>query len=346
MTRLQRTFLLDDERAERYIPRISSPVQVSRCGRLPVTHAAKVSARALKHVIFNLSDWGPEGWPALTAGMWSFYDSLPPLREFYLPGGGPRLAPHVMPATEAVDWFKLYKGRYVGVGEKLVKLRGADIFEHAGKDLEVWIDALERYQPAEGHLKLVQLGDMYELWIGFMSGLQKKANSPGGSFAVPAAKLFAEFWKTESATTSGRYASEQAKAAAALEGIGSSCLSAVFLTGNHDNYLLDNELRPSAFFSDEPDSVIAEHGHASDSFNSDDDAGWGWVITQLAFLEPEVRTLEPLAGFLLGKIMSSMPPRLTFMARGADLCYDNDRMIYVMGHTHQPMLKRVIFFPN
>ena len=94
---------------------------------------------------------------------------------------------------------------------------------------------------------------------------------------------------------------------------------------------------------------------SSDPFNSDDDPTLGWAISQIAFLCPKVREYErPVSVFfakckdlLPGKEfrVQSLDERLRVMARAADVCYEKRRLIYVMGHTHEPFLKRIVNVP-
>ena len=98
--------------------------------------------------------------------------------------------------------------------------------------------------------------------------------------------------------------------------------------------------------------MFAEHGHQSDEFNSDDDPRLGWALTQLAFLDTEVRDLEDPAGALIARLKGLVPgwtamgARLERMGHAADVCLRERRLIYVMGHTHEAMLKKIHIRPR
>ena len=87
-----------------------------------------------------------------------------------------------------------------------------------------------------------------------------------------------------------------------------------------------------------PDGVVyAEHGQQSDSFNSDDAPISGWALTQVAFVIPGIRELEDALSMTLTlckRIFGNDPgARLQRIARGADVCLEKKRLIYVTGHT-------------
>jgi hypothetical protein len=99
--------------------------------------------------------------------------------------------------------------------------------------------------------------------------------------------------------------------------------------------------------------ILGARQHQWDSFNQDEGASDGWALTQAAFVCPEVRDWEDrLAvkltrakrGFLAGKngfLAGDPGSRLNFMARAAEVCKQGGKLIYVMGHTHQRLLKRI-----
>jgi UDP-2,3-diacylglucosamine pyrophosphatase LpxH len=230
-----------------------------------------------------------------------------------------------MTRDEAREWFFTYNGTSAS--------KGADIFQNAAEDLLTFLRLLRDRPSHIGRVELVQLGDLNDLWIGMKCGFGPYLSpKPGTSF-------FVDFWRDQ-VKKSGRVG----KVVAALEELQNDPhLPTTLLYGNHDNYL--SKSRPASK-TDKGNTFWAEHGHQSDSFNCDDDAVNGWALTQAAFLVPAVRDLEDPASAAICASKRTLsdeayPARLERLARGADVCLENNKLIYVMGHTHRACLRRI-----
>lgn len=236
-------------------------------------------------------------------------------------------------ASAAENWFNLYHGT--------AAKKGADIFQNAGGDLMKFLDLLMNYQNEHLNLgspeaKLIQLGDLYDFWIGLKRAFE---TIPNQMVNKDAAIGFVSFWHSESKDRP--YIKKLIDDTVSLK--------PVFVYGNHDNYrdvqdVWDskwNENSPSEFKST---GVLAEHGHQDDTWNSDSNALRGWALTQLAFFWPNVRNIvEPLRN--ASEWFGSLGERLTYIRRAARLCRDPKKQpklrIYVQGHTHEPFIKLV-----
>jgi hypothetical protein len=157
-------------------------------------------------------------------------------------------------------------------------------------------------------------------------------------------------------------------------------LKTTFLYGNHDNYLKHGGSssivvpaghehagqsvpafhRPSFV---EMDGLWAEHGHQCDTFNWDEDPSAGHALTQAAFVQSSVRNLEKPAGWVVAFGDGNRIQRTLSIAHAMNRCLLNHvgwqlsdkgmrsaphapcRGIYVMGHTHEAILKRVEVLP-
>ena len=64
-------------------------------------------------------------------------------------------------------WFDLYHGE---------QERRADIFETAGADLRKFVDALAGFHQETHPLEVVQLGDLFDLWLGFQCAFEGSAD--------------------------------------------------------------------------------------------------------------------------------------------------------------------------
>ena len=257
----------------------------------------------------------------------------------------------LMSKEEAGEWADYYIGKN---GEK-----GAEISQDSYDDLLellARVDEWARKNP-ETKVHVVQTGDLLDFWIGLKLGFGENVTPVNG------AAQFVKFWYEETLAAKGsgevlkwfrwyrrpsKISPRQANPVAPPAN-----LEVTVLYGNHDNYmrLFESPPHPPQFA---PDScVVAEHGHQWDSFNQDEGATDGWALTQAAFVFPKVRDWEdPLAvkltrakrGFLAGKngfLAGDPGSRLNFMARAAEVCKEGGKLIYVMGHTHEPLLKRI-----
>jgi hypothetical protein len=246
-----------------------------------------------------------------------------------------------MGRQELDRWFTFYHG------DPNAGTKGADIFQGAGKDLLVFLDLLRKYAVAHPSQKVnfVQVGDAYDFWIGMKRGIKGATESGLGVKLEPGGAEFARFWKkrTHLSAVSGPVL----KAIDDLVTKPPKNLTATLLYGNHDDFL--RHIDPSFKEFYESGVVYAEHGHQSDSFNSDDDPVSGWALTQVAFLIPKIREIEDKLSMTLAlgmRLFGNDPgARLQRIARGADVCLERNRLIYVCGHTHRCMLKRVTLRP-
>jgi hypothetical protein len=276
-----------------------------------------------------------------------------------------RLDWHLATTYETVEkWVSLYHGK----GGK-----GADIFQDAGRDLRSFVEALASFHRDGWPLEVIQLGDFFDLWLGFQRGFNTNIDDP---YDNASAMEFARFWVQRSlfASDQGAHlihlltlterAGKNAKTGAALK--------THFLYGNHDNYrkrrsdsaievpagrehtgMRVHAFHAPAFF--EKHGLWAEHGHQSDEANRDESPATGHGATQAAFFEPSIRNLEGPLGWLASSDEDEKLQRVVHIRHAMDKCFLNHlpdpskpakkpepcRGIYVMGHTHEPMLKRV-----
>jgi len=285
-------------------------------------------------------------------------------------------------SREAIDhWMRLY---HAG------NSRTADIFQDAGQDLRTFVDALADFHRTTRTLELIQLGDLFDLWLGFQRAFGKPIGDvPAVDNLNPKCGLeFARHWVKQSLyesdqgphlvhlLTLSQHAGKNKKTGAPL--------NTYFLYGNHDNYRkhgnsaalevpvgqehVGKTIRafraPSSFARP---GLWAEHGHQPDSSNRDEDPSLGHKLTQAAFIKPGVRSLEGPAGWLASGVTGDDIPRVTSLKHALAKCLLNHlppepdvsksapskprpiercRGIYVMGHSHEPMLKRVELVPR
>lgn len=234
---------------------------------------------------------------------------------------------------KAFDWFKLYHGNG--------KNKGGDIFQNAGEDLFEFITLFSDYQKnnqGQGSIpvELVQLGDLYDFWLGLKRAFDakdpKKMNPDTGKFL--------KFWQNETLinTSAGKAISLLVNPANELKH--------TFVYGNHDRYRgtdqwPDNEKALDHF---ESTGIWAEHGHQSDVFNQDKNAAIGWSFALFGFFLPESRDWEgPLRKLEEGLLPGMLCRRLTCILHATETCQqeNNRKQVYVMGHTHEPLLKKV-----
>ncbi|MBN2577285.1 MAG: hypothetical protein JXP73_22170 [Deltaproteobacteria bacterium] len=268
---------------------------------------------------------------------------------------------------ESVEsWLRLYHVK---------KQRTADIFQEAGPDLRLFVNALQKFHEKAWPLELVQLGDFFDLWIGFrraFGGTLDKTDALDNLH--PDALEFARFWARRTL-----FETDQGPHLVHLLTLGQRAarnpqtgmrLRTTFLHGNHDNYLKHGSDSPiivpagrehagrklqvthlrSSWYKP---GLWAEHGHQADAFNRDRDPRWGYKLTQLAFFEPGARSLEGPAGWFGSKATGKSLQRVNSIHHAFRGCLMDHwfspaqpcRGIYVMGHSHEPMLKRVDLLP-
>lgn len=307
---------------------------VPRAGRLDLSERVRKKAKdALQAASAAPATWwtGPGGVAATTVTVggleaWAVKDLF---EEERIASWTAAETDGLMSRKEAEAWADYY----VGKGGK----KGAEIFQGAGADLVAFLGQLEKWRGATVHL--VQTGDMMDFWIGMKRGFAAMA---GGVVPSPEGRAFADFWYGETAHN-GR----SGPVVQAFERLRTTHgpVKVTLLYGNHDNYLARMKALPS-FYSH--GTVFAEHGHQSDSFNADEDAWKGWALTQLAFIESKVRDYEDPASARMTTATRFWPwatdpgARLQRMARAADVCMKARVGIYVLGHTHQKLLRKVV----
>ena len=269
---------------------------------------------------------------------------------------------------ESVDnWLRIYH---------VEGQRSADIFQDAGKDLRAFVDALEDFHQNTWPLELVQLGDLFDLWLGFQRAFgEKLGKTPAMDNLLERTLNFARFWvertlfETDQGPhlvhllTLGERAGKNRQTGAPLR--------TTFIHGNHDNYLKHGSGKPikvpsgrehagmqiNAFhlpssLPPERPGLWAEHGHQPDSFNRDENPSSGHQLTQAAFFQPDVRNFEGPAGWATSMGDGKGIQRVKSIHHALDQCLLKHidtgqpcRGVYVMGHTHEAMLKRVELWP-
>ncbi len=271
-------------------------------------------------------------------------------------------------SPESVEsWIRLYH---------VEGQRTADIFQKAGADLRKFVDALQAFHEASWPLELVQLGDFFDLWLGFQRAFGGRLGKiPALDNLHPRALDFARYWVERTL-----FAADQGPALVHLLTLGQRAarnkqtdarLQTTFVHGNHDNYLKRGGGKPiivpaghehagmeiRAFrlpsFDARP-ALWAEHGHQPDTYNHDEDPRMGHRLTQTAFFGPVVRKLEGPLGWVFGSALAGKDvQRLLSIRHAMQRCLLDHadfpgapcRGVYVMGHTHEAMLKRVELLP-
>jgi hypothetical protein len=277
---------------------------------------------------------------------------------------------------ESMDnWLRLYH---------VEGQRTADIFQDAGKDLRAFVDALKDFHQNTWPLELVQLGDLFDLWLGFQRAFGGRlGTTPALDNLHGKALDFAHYWVERSLfetdqgphlvhlLTLGQRAGKNRQTGAHLR--------TTFIHGNHDNYLNHGGGRPidvpaghehagmkiNAFHLpsfEERTGLWAEHGHQPDNYNHDANPSPGHQLTQAAFFQPDVRNLEGPAGWAVSMGDGKGIQRVKSIDHALHRCLLNHirppnpkappeakvepcRGVYVMGHTHEAMLKRVELWP-
>jgi len=111
----------------------------------------------------------------------------------------------------------------------------ADIFQDAGQDLRTFVDHLRNYHESESPLRVIQLGDFFDLWLGFQRAFEDSIDDP-----LPCASDFARLWveRTLLATRQGSHLAHLltlSQTAKPNRKTGAP-LHTHFVYGNHDNY--------------------------------------------------------------------------------------------------------------
>ncbi len=229
-------------------------------------------------------------------------------------------------STEQEKWFRSYLS--------------SDIFQGAAADLVEFLEKLSRYQ-GDARLKLVQVGDMYDLWIGLDRYFDVQADdavllSEGPDALGLSAQRFIDYWVDR--TNRSR---RNARAIRALHEFGDGRHVADWLYGNHDCYLGAHTPKgvPQRKKFLLENGLFAEHGHRGDASNRDG-AKDGQFLTNEVFEYPFLRKLDP-------------DRRQVFLEVAARLAVETAQQrpeqafgVYVMGHTHSGYLSRVQLSPS
>lgn len=242
--------------------------------------------------------------------------------------------------------------------------KGAQIFQDAGQDLRALVDSLRDYQEKHISLKgcplyVVQVGDLFDLWLGFQRGFKK-----GGGLhdLLQGAHQFAEFWVE-------RTLLHETQDVDLVHLLGLSTvpgLETTFLYGNHDNYRkyaakaikVPNKNKYGKYAGKELDVFGApaslpvtglwiEHGHACDPSNRDESPSDGYGLTQVAYWVQLARQFEGFASWassILHTASDDEMPRVVAIRHAISRCLP-DRGIFVQGHSHEPLLKRIEVLP-
>lgn len=337
-------------------------------------HAPVATTPANAHIVEN----GREMLRGRLAMRTDELQGVPPLPGSDLAKLGYKAGQRTAEALQELQWNATTTHesieRWLGLYHR-EKQRAADIFEDAGADLRDFVDALQRFHETEYPLELVQLGDLFDLWLGFQHAF---GDTRGGVDALDNlrddAMEFARFWVKRTL-----FETEQGPHLVHLLTLGQRAarnretglrLRTTFLYGNHDNYLKHGSDAPvvvpagrehagrkiSVFGRrsfDAREGLWAEHGHHPDGFNRDKDPRSGHGLTQAAFFEPFVRKVEGPAGWVAAAAKGTYIPRLVSIEHAIRRCVRGQpnlpgtrfRGVYVMGHTHEAMLKRVELLP-
>lgn len=223
-------------------------------------------------------------------------------------------------------------GRYEfssGPGQWFDRYLAGDIFgQQSGQAailLSKFVNNLGRAR-IKDRINLVQLGDMYDLWIGldqFFAGSQNQEvilRSSGGVTAQD----FITFWVNKTNSLFPTMVRDLNNTPVGHK---------TFLWGNHDNYLgaFTPPGLPRRIRNIRGAGVFIEHGHRADSSNRDGADGRfsGHSITNMVFAHPTLRRLDPNR-------------RMTFINAAASSFVSNRNFgVYAMGHTHSPFLSTI-----
>jgi UDP-2,3-diacylglucosamine pyrophosphatase LpxH len=220
-----------------------------------------------------------------------------------------------------------------------------DIFRSAGEDLTTFLTGLRNLgRDTKKRLHFIQLGDMFELWLGRDYQYGPGDTKPKWAWSGASVLLVGD-WALEVMIQNAPVFD------ALLELEGAGLAEVKYLWGNHDAYVEDKEVtgqlgvpeRAPVFQSMNSD-LFVEHGHRFDTANYDNLSGWtsGPVMANLAYWMPAVRKAEPI-----GRAVSGLgePGEVDSYLLGASLIYlwqknqgQKPFSIYVMGHTHASKL--------
>jgi UDP-2,3-diacylglucosamine pyrophosphatase LpxH len=230
----------------------------------------------------------------------------------------------------------------------------SDIFGDAGNALVLFLNCIiNSNSEIKKHLHIIQMGDMFELWMNRPYQFRIKENSER-PVLVSGGEKNVQLWLLESilmnldVMEAHKNIEDDVKKGKIAE--------VKYIWGNHDSYLMNETITtncdiPSRLRSfNSPNNLIhAEHGHRFDSFNHDfikQTSGgkkdpWGVRLSNLTFRFPGIRKLEA-KGRKLVKAISKGPEFRDIFVLGASIAHLNQKIqqnkypfqIFVMGHTH------------
>lgn len=217
---------------------------------------------------------------------------------------------------------------------------GDDIFKTAGQDLVTFLTALTRLtDEVKERLHFIQLGDMFELWLG--RDYQYDAGKVNPSWDNEASVNLVSDWALEVMIQN----TEVFEALQKLERAGIAEVK--YLWGNHDAYVKDTAVTQNLriksrdpIYTGLNGDLFIEHGHRFDRSNYDNVSGAtsGYHMANLAYAMPVIRKAEPI-GRGIGRL--SHPTEVDGYLLGASLIYLSKKnakqkpfSIYLMGHTH------------
>lgn len=221
--------------------------------------------------------------------------------------------------------------------------KDADIFGKAGVALYDFLDFVTNLllNKLDKKIKVIQIGDMYELWQGmgeWNTYFDTDPNTNGLIFEKDAIGHLKN--RIAGIEVQHKRLLMQFKYLDTLKAI-------IYLYGNHDVYLVDKMREKNkqwnALLGDRlprkthyyENNMAFEHGHRMDDFNVD--GNWlGAFITDLVYWMPILRKLDPDRREIYHRLSA------------IDVYYHNyllDRPIsvFIMGHTHQADLKYILF---
>lgn len=230
--------------------------------------------------------------------------------------------------TSGQTWFKRY--------------RDGDIFglptSPACRDL---VDFCRRLSaaPHRSRIHFVQVGDMYDLWIGLIAFFDEQPSDRmvlGDRDGVRAGD-FVDFWCNRTNQIFDATPVPDPAAPGGTRPLGMiSAMNGVavreksFLWGNHDNYLAAHTPGgiPQRIRAIRRNGVYIEHGQRPDPSNRDGTLS-GHSTTNQVFKMPVMRAFDPT--------------RRGYYTTASAVAYaqNPDFGVYVMGHTHMPYLSRV-----
>ena len=220
-------------------------------------------------------------------------------------------------AMKIMEWFRRYHAGDIFGGPT-----GA-----AAVDLTVFLGLLGKCS-LKDRIHFVQVGDMYDLWIGldcFFDKLDAQTVQIGDRNGIKAGD-FIGFWVDRTNKVFPGMMSALGSVAVGQKS---------WLWGNHDNYLASQgghtpgTLTGAARIKEiRKGGIYIEHGQRGDSSNRDGETS-GQSMTNTVFQYPVVRSFDP--------------NRRDYFTTTAAISYASnpDFCVYAMGHTHSPFLTRV-----